>query len=156
MRRVLLSAALAAALAACASGDHFSTEKPAGYVSLAPVRTAGIPWARLRPIMVDLSEYAFKPDTLTFDSGVPYRLVLHNAGGSRHTFVSEDFFKAIAVRRLIDGKKTHDYPFIQTVELEPGATKELQFLPMRRGTYPLHCSVTLHESFGMKGKITVR
>ncbi len=156
MRRVIISAALAASLAACASGDRITKEQPAGYVSLAPVRTAGIPWARMRPITIDLTEYAFSPDALTFEAGVPYRLVIHNAGGSRHTFVSEGFFKAIAVRRLIAGKKTSDYPFIQVIELESGATKELQFLPMRRGTYPLHCSVTLHESFGMKGAITVR
>ena len=132
------------------------TTQPAGYVSLAPVRTAGIPWSRVRVVEVALSEYAFAPDTLTFEAGVPYRLILHNAGGRRHTFVSEPFFKAIAVRKLITAKKTDDYPYVQVIEIEPGATKELQFLPMRRGTYPLHCSVILHESFGMEGTITVQ
>lgn len=156
MRRMFLAAALIIPLAACASGDRVTTTQPAGYVSLAPVRTAGIPWSRARAIEVALSEYAFAPESLAFEAGVPYRLILRNTGGGRHTFVSENFFKAIAVRKLITAKKTQDYPYVQVIEVEPGATKELQFLPTRRGTYPLHCSVTLHETFGMEGTVTVR
>ena len=156
MRHALLAAALAILMAACASGDRIQMQQPKGYVSLAPVRTAGIPWSRARAVRVNLSEYAFAPDVLTFETGVPYRLILHNTGGRRHTFVSEPFFKAIAVRQLASPGKVVDYPYLQVVELEPGTSKEVQFLPMRRGTYSLHCSVTFHEALGMEGTITVR
>jgi len=156
MPRSFFVAAAMAVLAGCASGDRIAKDQPTGYVSLAPVQTAGIPWGRARTVTVTLSDYAFAPMALTFEAGIPYRLVLRNASASRHTFVSEPFFKAIAARRLVSAKTTVDYPFVQAIELPVGATKELQFLPMRRGTYPLHCSVTLHESFGMKGTITLR
>lgn len=156
MQRVFLAAALAISLAACASSDRISMTQPEGYVSIAPVRTAGIPWSRAHVAEVVLSEYAFAPNSLTFEAGVPYRLILRNAGASGHTFVSERFFKSIAVRKLQGPKKSYDYPYVQTIRLEPGQKKELQFLPMQRGTYPLHCSVPLHESFGMTGTITVR
>jgi uncharacterized cupredoxin-like copper-binding protein len=156
MLRAIFAAAVAASMSGCASGDRLTMDRPEGYVSLAPVRTAGIPWSRARAVTVNITEYAFAPNALHLEVGVPYRLVLRNGGDSRHTFVSEPFFKTVAVRRLVIGDKVIDYPYLQLVELPSGASKELQFLPMRRGSFPLRCSVPLHQSFGMEGTITVR
>jgi uncharacterized cupredoxin-like copper-binding protein len=103
-----------------------------------------------------LTEYHFAPSALTFEAGRPYRLVLRNAGSSTHTFTSQGFFQAIAVQKLASASGEQDQPYIENIEVPAGGSKELTFLPVRPGSYPLACSVFLHDSFGMTGEVTIR
>lgn len=131
-------------------------KQPGGYVSLGSVQTNDIDWSRARTVHVDLVDVAFSPDALSFDAGVPYRLVMRNTGLHPHDFVATGFFKAIAARKLIIGSKAIDYPFVQTIDVASGDAKELLFVPVRRGRYALTCTYPNHASLGMEGSVTVR
>ena len=77
-------------------------------------------------------------------------------GGDRtHTFRAVGIFKAIAARKSVsaDGEIAKPYP--KTIELPAGETKELYFVPVTKGAYPLECSFPLHAIFGMEGQITI-
>ena len=84
------------------------------------------------------------------------KLVLRNLGDGRHTFVSDGFFKSIAVRQLGSSDGVVSNPVLKAVEVPPKAQKTLEFVPVTPGAYHLECSVFLHETFGMAGQIAIR
>jgi uncharacterized cupredoxin-like copper-binding protein len=152
----LLAAALLAVVAGCAGGDVVLDKPGAGYVPDVTARVTSVDWSRAETIAVTLSEFQFSPARLTFQMNVPYRLRLRNAGARDHTFVSAGFFKAIAAGKLVSAEGEVTGPYLASIAVPPGAEKELFFVPVRTGTFGVACTVFLHESFGMKGKITVR
>jgi uncharacterized cupredoxin-like copper-binding protein len=129
---------------------------PEAYVQDAPARVAAADWSQAETVEVALSEYEFSPANLTLEAGQPYRLVMRNEGTSTHTFTSPGFYRAIAAQKLVSGNDEQALPYIEQTEISSGSSKELFFLPVRTGTYPMECSVFLHESFGMHGEITIR
>ena len=153
--RVLAAASLTT-LAGCAGGDVVLERPGAGYVRDIATKTANVDWSKAETVTMTLSEFRFAPARLSFQSGVPYRLRLHNAGKWDHTFVSPGFFQAIAAEKLISADGEIPRPYLQSIAIPPGAKKELFFVPVKTAVYGVKCTVFLHESFGMEGKITVR
>ena len=156
MRRLLHLLALIVALVACSTGDVVLDTPAAGYVEDARARVAQADWSRAETVPLTLSAFQFDPTNLTFAAGKPYRLVLRNIGDGRHTFVSDGFFKSIAVRQLGSSDGVVSNPVLKVVELPPKAQKTLEFVPVTPGAYHLECSVFLHETFGMAGQIAIR
>lgn len=155
-RRALAGTLALAVLAGCAPGDAVLDQAGAGYVRQAPERMAAVDWARAETVTVTMTEFAFSPAGLVFRKGVPYRLRLVNAGARDHTFVSEGFFKAIRAAKLVSAEDVIDTPYLRTVAVPAGAEREIHFVPVRAGAYPLECSVFLHAAFGMEGEIAIR
>lgn len=156
MLRYSVGALALAALSACSSGDVVRKTAPPGYLQDAPMRVAAVDWSTAQTIEVVLTEYDFAPAALTFEAGRPYRLLLRSTGSSTHTFTAPGFFQAIAAQKLVSASGEQEVPYIENIEIPAGASKELYFLPVRTGSYPLECSVFLHDAFGMTGDITIR
>ena len=155
MRKHLLGLALLAGLAGCSSGDVVLSEPSAGYLQDVAVRVAAADWSQTENVTLELSEFQFEPAALVFREGVPTRLTLRNVGNRTHTFVSEGFFKAIAAQKLVSADGEVDNPYFETIEMPSVEEKQLYFLPVAKGTYPLECSILLHDIFGMEGQITI-
>jgi len=147
---------MAALLAACAPRTDVAQRPPPGYVEDVAARIAAVDWQKATPVTVRLDEYAFQPDRLSFDRGTPYRLTLQNVGKRAHTFTSEGFFKAIAVRNVTTPQTVIQTPALVNLEIPAGQTDVVEFVPVEAGTFDLECSEPLHSTFGMTGSITVR
>lgn len=145
-----------AELVGCTSGDVILDEPQTGYVQDVPLVLAGVNWSDAQSVVVQISEYQFEPSDLVFQERTPYRLVLRNVGIGSHTFVSEGFFQAIAAQKLISPDGEMATPYLKTIEVLSQTEKELYFVPVRKGKYPLECSVLLHDTFGMEGEIIVQ
>lgn len=142
-------------LAACAAATDVYDESGVGYVTDRAAELASIDWAKAKSESVTLSDYAFTPDHLTFRQGTPYRLTIENHGDFDHSFTAEGFFKAIAIDRLETAAGTVKQPYLKTVVVPPGASKELYFVAVKAGNYALECSMPLHAAFGMTGTIEI-
>lgn len=145
---------VALVLTACAARDVYEDSR-AGYVAEAPAIVADVDWTTARQANVVLSEYAFAPADLTFHHGTPYRLHIENRGSATHTFVSEEFFKAIAVGRLASAEGDIRQPYLRAIAVGPGEAKDLYFVPVETGEYALECTRPLHAAFGMTGTIAI-
>lgn len=143
------------ALAACAGSDEFSGRMPPGYLPEAAELSSQADWSNPRVVEVQLVNYAFVPNELVFRRDEPTKLVLRNASGSDHTFVSKDFFRRIAVRQLVGAETTATVPWVERIVVPAGQTKELWFVPARYGAFTFECDVTGHALLGMKGVINV-
>ena len=105
-------------------------------------------WAQAQPVTVDTTDYAFAPRLLSLKRGGVYRLHLENRGTETHEFSAPDFFKTIEVRdpAVLNPDRTE-------ILVQPGASKDLFFVPQQAGRFRLICPD--HDWAGMAGEITV-
>ena len=100
------------------------------------------------------NELKFVPNQLKFEAGKRYKLVLSNPSSQKHYFTAKDFADGIWTQKVEAGR-VEVKGAIHEVELKPGAKAEWVFVPLRSGTYELHCSVPGHTEAGMTGAIAI-
>ena len=86
-------------------------------------------------------EMKFVPDTLSFERGKYYKLVLHNPSSEDHYFTSDAFATHIFTRKVEVADKSGKtiaeiHGAVNDIELKPGATVEWFFLPHDKGKEP--------------------
>jgi len=96
----------------------------------------------------------FVPDTLTFQAGQRYTLVLDNPSPQKHYFTAKDFADNIWSQK-VETAGVEVKGAIHELELKPGAEAEWVFVPLKPGVYELHCSIAGHAEAGMVGQITI-
>ena len=96
----------------------------------------------------------FEPDTLTFEAGKRYKLLLDNPSPVKHYFTAKDFTDVIWTQKVEAGK-VEVKGAIHELELKPGAVAEWVFIPQKPGTYELHCSIAGHGEAGMVGQLSI-
>lgn len=119
-------------------------------LALAAPSAAQPGWAQAARITVSLSSFKFAPQTVRLRAGQPVILHLQNTGSGGHDFSAPAFFAAAQVRpedarRLDRG----------AVDVGGHESVDIALVP-KAGTYPLHCTHTMHSMFGMKGSIVVQ
>ncbi|MBT8446693.1 MAG: hypothetical protein KJO38_06075 [Gammaproteobacteria bacterium] len=103
----------------------------------------------------------FVPDTLTFERGKYYKLVLDNPSDDEHYFTSDAFSTHVFTRKVevIDaGGNTvvEIHGAVHDIELKPGSRVEWFFFPMTKGQgLKLYCHKKGHEAGGMVGQINI-
>lgn len=108
------------------------------------------------------NELKFIPDSMTFETGKLYRLVLHNAGQVKHYFSSDKFVQSIYTRKVMTytsgGEKVAEIKgHIREIEVFPAHTADWWFVPVQTGEFnDLKCTVDGHSEAGMTGTIIIR
>jgi uncharacterized cupredoxin-like copper-binding protein len=100
-------------------------------------------------------ELVFVPDHLNFEAGKRYKLTLSNPSPQKHYFTAKDFADGIWSQKVEAGN-VEVKGAIHELELKPGAVAEWVFIPLKSGTYELHCSIAGHAEAGMMGQLTIR
>jgi len=152
--RTLLAIALLT-LAACGQ-DGPPASRPGGGVAFASDRVERVDWSRAATVEIKLDEFSFEPETLRLKAEQPVRLIIRNNGRVRHSFSAPDLIKASAVRSVVPAPgETLPTVSYNEINVSPGSSKELQILPIEKGTYDLKCGVIGHSLFGMTGRVIV-
>jgi uncharacterized cupredoxin-like copper-binding protein len=153
MKKILLAIVIAAAAVTLSGCGH---HQRAMYVRDAADRVKAADWSKMETATVTMTDFAFNPATIVFRQGVPYKLVIENKGTQKHYFTAEGFFRAIATRKLqsnTDGEVKA--PYFSAIEVYPGRTLDLYFIPVTKGSYHLICTIEGHADRGMKGEIRI-
>lgn len=127
------------------------------YITDAEKRVKSADWTKMETKVITLKEYSFIPADLVLEKGTPYKLRIVNRGKVKHYFVSEGFFKAIASRKVqsdADGEIKALY--FTAIEVFPKRSLDLYFIPVKKGIYPLACTIKGHAQKGMIGKIEIK
>ena len=126
------------------------------YVTDAKSKVKAADWSKMKTVKVILEEYSYNPSTLRFKTDVPYKLQIDNKGTIKHYFTAEKFFKAIATRKVQSNSDGEiKAPYFSALEVFPGRSLDMYFVPVKKGTYKLHCTITGHEASGMHGTIVI-
>src|SRR4030067_137541 len=70
-------------------------------------------------------------------------------------FVSEESFRAIALRKVESKDGEVKAPYITAIEVYPDRSIDIYFIPAKAGTYDFICTVKGHAEKGMTGKIHI-
>ena len=100
------------------------------------------------------NELTFEPSLLTFDTGKRYKLILDNPSNQKHYFTAKDFADVVWTQKVEAGN-VEVKGAIHELELKPGAEAEWVLIPLKPGTYELHCSIPGHAEAGMRGSIDI-
>jgi uncharacterized cupredoxin-like copper-binding protein len=100
------------------------------------------------------NELKFEPNHLEFVPGKRYLLRLNNPSQLKHYFTAKDFADSIWTQKVEAGK-VEIKGAIHEIELKPGGEAEWVFVPMKPGSYELHCTIAGHTEAGMKGEILI-
>jgi uncharacterized cupredoxin-like copper-binding protein len=112
-------------------------------------------WDNAEVVQVELSEMAFTPSSLRFEAGKPYKVELVNVGALKHEVAAEHFFASVAWRKVESEQSEIKAPFFREIEVLPGQTVELFFVPISTGTFDVVCEIEGHLEAGMFGSIEV-
>ena len=126
------------------------------YIIDAKERVQSADWSQMEIVTVKLTEFAYSPETLVFKEGIPYKLEIKNEGTTKHYFTAEEFFKAIATRKIqsnADGEIKA--PYFTAIEVFPGRSLDLYFVAVKKGNYDLLCTIKGHADNGMVGQIRI-
>jgi uncharacterized cupredoxin-like copper-binding protein len=127
----------------------------------APVQLASTDFTKQTAIEVKVSlsntanELKFVPDRFIFESGKRYKLLLSNPSAMKHYFTSKDFADAIWTQNVVAGN-VEIKGNIRELELRPNTNAAWTFVPIKSGTYELHCAIAGHAEAGMRGIITIQ
>jgi uncharacterized cupredoxin-like copper-binding protein len=127
----------------------------------APVKLAAVDFTKQTAIEVKVNlsnnanELKFFPDRFTFESGKRYKLLLSNTSGMKHYFTSKDFADAVWTQNVVAGN-VEVKGNIRELELRPNTNAAWTFIPIKSGTYELHCAIAGHAEAGMRGLITIQ
>ena len=127
------------------------------YVANAAEIVKATDWDKMKTVTVDFDEFSYEPEELVFEVGQPYKLVLKNHGKEKHYFTAEEFYKAIATRKVQSNRDGEiKAPYFTAIELMVGGQLDLYFVPVKRGEYPVFCTIKDHREEGMEGKLVIR
>lgn len=128
----------------------------ADYIKNASEIVKAADWSTMETVSVSLTEFAFSPSKIVFRKNQPYKLEIRNDGTVKHYFTSEEFFKAIATRKVQSNSDGEiKAPYFTAIEIFPGRSLDLYFIPVKKGTYNLKCTIKGHAEKGMKGHIVI-
>ena len=96
----------------------------------------------------------FVPDDIAVIVGTRYKFILDNPSPQKHYFTAKDFADASWTQKVEAGN-VEVKGAIHELELKPGAIAEWVVVPLKPGTYELHCSIAGHAEAGMVGQITI-
>ncbi|PZU95874.1 MAG: copper-binding protein [Pseudanabaena sp.] len=134
---------------------------PPNIAIASPIPELGIDFTKQTAIAVQVSlsnaanELKFTPDYFTFASGKRYKLTLSNPSETKHYFTSKDFADAVWTQNVVAGN-VEVKGNIRELELRPNTSAEWTFIPIKSGTYELHCAIAGHAEAGMRGTITIQ
>jgi uncharacterized cupredoxin-like copper-binding protein len=114
-------------------------------------------WDTMKTITVNMNEFDYEPDELTLKAGQPYKLELINTGKKKHYYTAPEFFRSIATRKVQSNKDGEiKAPYFLALEMmAEGGQLDLYFVPVKKGKYPVICTIDDHQEQGMEGTITV-
>ena len=102
---------------------------------------------------VDLTDFAFKPNTFTIPSGKEISLTVTNKGANVHEFVIMKAGTQVSTP-FDDNDEGNIYWEIDDVQ--PGTSKSDKFTAPAPGTYQVVCGTPNHVEMGMVGNLTVQ
>ena len=147
MNRIIISALLLLVLVSAYAAGDMTAQKPIEvYVSLGDRQ----------------NQLRFYPDTLQFETGKLYKLVIKNPSKQKHYFTAEGLARSVFTRKVeivaADSKTVAEVKgSVNEIEVYPGGVAEWWFVPVKTLTASsLHCTIKGHTEAGMTGTITIQ
>lgn len=155
----------AAALAACQTVPVPHNHAPApvavpadaGFVADGAAIVKAADWGAMKTVTVTMDEHSYTPQVMRLEAGQPYKIELKNLGDKDHYYTAPEFFRSVAWRKLMVNRNAEikvDY-VVATEVLKKTGQLDLYLVPVKKGTFPVYCTLDDHRDKGMDAQIIV-
>ena len=128
-------------------------------ILLAGCTGAGAPQAAATEIIVEATDFAYNPISVTVPAGQAVTLTLNNKGKVEHDFVVDNINVTNVETSDTGPAAHHQMGEMPNYDLhffaKAGDTAVLNFTALEPGTYEIFCSIAGHKEAGMIGKLIV-
>jgi uncharacterized cupredoxin-like copper-binding protein len=123
------------------------------------VGCASTPTQASTEIVVEASDFAYKPLSISVPAGEPVTITLNNIGKVEHDWVVEKInvtdVEASDSGPAVHHAGGHEADYDLHFFARAGDTETLQFTALEPGTYEVFCSIEGHKEAGMIAKLVV-
>jgi len=108
------------------------------------------------------NDLRFYPNSLEFETGKLYKLIIRNPSKQKHYFSAEAFSRSVFTRKVqviskLNKTLAEVKGVISEIEVYPSGITEWWFVPIKTlNASALHCSIKGHTEAGMTGSITIK
>jgi hypothetical protein len=138
-RRIATSVAICVALigilSACAERNLYAQLDQKGYIQDQKEIVEAADWSAAETFEIDIRQNEFRPTIIHLLQGEPYIMLIENRDDVAHFLAAQDFFKTIAIRKILTETEEIKGVNLIGIILNPGEVKELHFIPVRDGWY---------------------
>lgn len=85
--------------------------------------------------MIDIRQDEFRPAIIHLFQGEPYIMVVENRDDRNHFFFAPEYFRNVAIRKLVTEEEEITGVNLMGLVLKPGEVKEVHFVPVRDGWF---------------------
>lgn len=135
MRLVLVLLVAMTLLSACARGDIFARLSDKNFTPDQAEIVAAVEWEDAEVFLIDIRQDEFRPAIIHLFQGEPYIMVVENRDETSHFFFAPEFFRTVAIRKLVTEDEEITGVNLMGLLLRPGEVKEVHFVPVRDGWY---------------------
>ncbi|MBF0379731.1 MAG: cupredoxin domain-containing protein [Magnetococcales bacterium] len=114
-------------------------------------------WKTMKTVTIEIDEHSYDPEKVVFKVGQPYKLELKNVGEKKHYFTAPEFYRSIATRKVQanrDGEIKAPY-FLALEMMANGGQLDIYFVPVKKGSYVVYCTIDDHRQEGMEGMLVI-
>lgn len=94
-------------------------------------------WSKPKKLEMTLKDDEIEPMMFDLYKGRPYQLVVANQDSIDRMVYSPGFFDAIAVKEITPARASARWRCLKSVELAPGETATINFIPLIEGQYEM-------------------
>ncbi len=127
--------ALGGVLSACAKKDIYAQLDREGYIADQKEIVEAADWTVAETFEIDIRQNEFRPTIIHLLQGEPYIMVVENRDDVPHFLAAEDFFKTVALRKILTQTEEISGVNLIGLVLKPGEIKQVHFVPVRDGWY---------------------
>ena len=122
-------------LSACAEKNIYAQLDRDGYIRDQKEIVEAADWGEAETFEIDIRQNEFRPTIIHLLQGEPYIMLVENRDDVSHFLAAEEFFKTIALRKILSQTEEMSGVNLIGINLNPGEVKELHFVPVRDGWY---------------------
>ncbi len=122
-------------LPACAERDVFTVLNSGSYIRDQKEIVEAANWNTVKASEIDIRQNEFCLTIIHLLQGEPYIMLVENRDDVLHILVVEDFFKTIALRKIVTEKEEISGINLVGLNLNAGEVKEVHFVPVRDGRF---------------------
>ena len=121
--------------AACTGKNIYANLTSKSYISGPQEMIEAADWGAAKTFELRIRQNEFRPAIIRLTQGEPYIMLVENRDDITHMLVAEDFFKTVAIRKILS--QTLEISGINLIglHLDPGEIKEVHFIPARDGWF---------------------
>jgi len=92
-------------------------------------------WGAAKTLEIRIRQNEFSPTIIRLRQGEPYIMLVENRDDIAHMLVAKEFFKTVAIRKILSQTLEISKVNLIGLHLSPGEVKEVHFIPARDGWF---------------------